>query len=207
MDDEALMEEFQAGTLEAFEVLVDRYEGRLTNYLYRFTGKKEASLDLLQETLLRVYQYRFSYKHIAKLSTWIFTIAGNLARAEYRRRKQSQVTSLQAVSREGEAYEFDVVDESSSPEEDAENSLQAARLQEALGSVPEPFREVVVLRDLQELSYEEVAQVTGLPQGSVKSRINRERAYLRSYLSDFHLSGIHTSQIARPSPSLTGEGL
>ena len=88
MSDEDLMSQFQAGTVEAFDILVSRYKDPLTNYIYRFLGDMKECEDLLQETFLRVYRNRHSYRRIAKYSTWLYTIAGNLARSEYRKRKR-----------------------------------------------------------------------------------------------------------------------
>ena len=88
MSDEDLMSQFQMGTVEAFDILVSRYKDPLTNYIYRFLGDMKECEDLLQETFLRVYRNRHSYRRIAKFSTWLYTIAGNLARSEYRKRKR-----------------------------------------------------------------------------------------------------------------------
>ncbi|MEL6611285.1 MAG: sigma factor, partial [Bacteroidota bacterium] len=84
MNDEDLMAHFQQGTVEAFDLLVGRYRDPLSHYVYRFVGDARECEDLLQETFLRVYRNRHSYRRIAKFSTWLYTIAGNLARSEYR---------------------------------------------------------------------------------------------------------------------------
>lgn len=102
MSDEDLMAQFQAGTVEAFDILVSRYKDPLANYLYRFLGDPKEVEDLLQETFMRVYRNRHSYRRIAKFSTWLYTIAGNLARSEYRKRKRRRLYSLQSVNREEE---------------------------------------------------------------------------------------------------------
>ena len=115
MSDEDLMEQFQAGTVEAFNILVDRYSERLMHYLYGFLGDTKRCEDLLQETFLRVYRNRHSYQRIAKFSTWLYTIAGNLARSEYRKRKRRRMYSIQSVNRDNEEYELAIPDESFSP--------------------------------------------------------------------------------------------
>ena len=186
MNDEELMAQFQAGTVAAYDILVDRYKDQLTNYIYRFVGDWEECEDLLQETFLRVYRNRHSYRPVAKFSTWLYTIAGNLARSEYRKRKRRNVYSIQSVNRDNEEYEIDIPDESFSPDEAAEGAIQDKYIQEALMEIPEEFREVVVLRDIQQLSYDEIAQVTGLPMGTVKSRINRGRTKLQALLKDVY---------------------
>ncbi|SHK90637.1 RNA polymerase sigma factor [Rhodothermus profundi] len=186
MSDEDLMEQFQAGTVEAFNILVERYSERLMHYLYGFLGDARRCEDLLQETFLRVYRNRHSYQRIAKFSTWLYTIAGNLARSEYRKRKRRRVYSIQSVNRDDEEYEIALPDETFAPDKHAESIIQDKYIQEALRSIPPDFREVVVLRDVQQLTYEEIAQITGLPMGTVKSRINRGRTKLQALLKDIY---------------------
>ena len=115
MNDEDLMSQFQMGTVEAFDILVSRYHDPLTNYIYRFLGDLKECEDLLQETFLRVYRNRHSYRRIAKFSTWLYTIAGNLARSEYRKRKRRRLYSLQSVNRDDEEYEVEIPDETFPP--------------------------------------------------------------------------------------------
>jgi len=186
MCDEDLMLQFQAGTVEAFDLLISRYRDPLTNYIYRFLGDMKECEDLLQETFLRVYRNRHSYRRIAKFSTWLYTIAGNLARSEYRKRKRRRLFSIQSVNRDDEEYEVEIPDETFSPDRHTESTIQDHYIQEALKQIPEEFREVVVLRDVQQLAYEEIAQITGLPMGTVKSRINRGRTKLQFLLKDIY---------------------
>jgi len=188
MSDEDLMEQFQQGTVEAFNILVDKYSERLTHYLYGFLGDAKRCEDLLQETFLRVYRNRHSYQRIAKFSTWLYTIAGNLARSEYRKRKRRRMYSLQSVNRDNEEYELQLPDETFRPDNHAESTIQDKYIQDALDEIPESFREVVVLRDVQQLAYEEIAEITGLPMGTVKSRINRGRSKLQILLKDVYLT-------------------
>lgn len=186
MSDEDLMSYFQAGTVEAFDLLVNRYKDPLTNYIYRFLGDMKECEDLLQETFLRVYRNRHSYRRIAKFSTWLYTIAGNLARSEYRKRKRRRLYSLQSINREEEEFELEIPDETFLPDRHTESTIQDHYIQEALKLIPEEFREVVVLRDVQQLAYEEIAEITGLPMGTVKSRINRGRTKLQALLKDVY---------------------
>ena len=186
MNDEDLMEQFQAGTVEAFNILVERYSERLMRYLYGFLGDVKRCEDLLQETFLRVHRNRHSYQRIAKFSTWLYTIAGNLARSEYRKRKRRRMYSLQSVNRDNEEYELEIPDETFLPDKHAESMIQDAYIQQALKEIPASFREVVVLRDIQQLAYEEIAEITGLPMGTVKSRINRGRTKLQGLLRDIY---------------------
>jgi len=186
MSDEDLMSQFQAGSVAAFNILVERYSERLTHYLYGFLGDMRRCEDLLQETFLRVYRNRHSYRRIAKFSTWLYTIAGNLARSEYRKRKRRRLYSIQSVNRDNEEYEMQLPDESFSPDRHAESTIQDKHIQQALDEIPASFREVVVLRDVQQLAYDEIAEITGLPMGTVKSRINRGRTKLQALLKDVY---------------------
>ena len=180
--DEDLMTQLQSGSEEAFELLVRRHSRSVRNYLFRFVGNVEVAEDLTQDTFLRVFKSRQSYRRIAKFTTWLYTIAGNLARSEYRRRNRAQLSSIQLVSQENGEYMMDVEDESPGLDVDLDIGMQYDRAQRALENVPESFREVVVLRDVQDLSYEEIGSITGLPMGTVKSRIHRGRTLLHTLL-------------------------
>ena len=182
MVDEDLMELFQAGTVEAYNILVGRYSERLMHYLYGFLQDKKRCEDLLQETFLRVHRNRHSYQRIAKFSTWLYTIAGNLARSEYRKQKRRHMYSIQSTSRDNEEYEMPLPDETFLPDKDTESALQDEYIQTALRLIPPAFREVVILRDVQQLAYDEIAEITGLPMGTVKSRINRGRNKMQNLL-------------------------
>ena len=186
MDDEDLMAQFQAGSVEAFDLLVSRYKDPLASYLYRFLGDAREGEDLLQETFMRVYRNRHSYRRIARFSTWLYTIAGNLARSEYRKRKRRRIQSLSSVNRDEEEYEVEIPDDTFRPDTYANGVIQETAVQQALRHIPEEFREVVVLRDIQQLAYEEIAEITGLPMGTVKSRINRGRTKLQGLLKDVY---------------------
>ena len=186
MTDEELMGQLQAGIEEALEILVDRYSERLGYYLHRFVKDSDKVQDLLQETFLRVYRNRHSYEPIAKFSTWLYTIAGNLARSEYRRRKRQRTYSMNSVNREEEEYELQIPADTLAPDRHAERGIHDKHIQQALDQIPEDFREVVVLRDVQQLTYEEISEITGLPMGTVKSRINRGRTKLQELLADVY---------------------
>jgi len=190
MCDEDLMEHFQAGVVEAYNILWERWTGPLVNFLFRFTGDKKACEDLIQETFLRVYRNRHSYKRIAKFSTWLYTIAGNLAKTEYRKRSRRRMDSIQSFNRDGEEFEMPLPDETFSPDRHTESSMQDHFIQMGLLAMPDHFREVVILRDIQQLSYEEIAIITGLPMGTVKSRINRGRNKLQDLLHGIYPFGI-----------------
>ena len=179
------MFQLQSGVEEAFNLLVERYRDRLASYLYHFLHDDEQARDLLQETFLRLFRNRHSYEPIAKFSTWLYTIAGNLARSEYRRRKRHRTHSIYQEG-DGEEYEMPIPAENLAPDRFAERGIHSKKIHEALDALSDDFKEVIILRDVQLLSYEEISEITGLPMGTVKSRINRGRGKLQESLKDVY---------------------
>ena len=183
--DEELIAEYQNTNDErAFEILVRRYKNPLTNYVFRFLGDFDACNDIVQETMIKFHRYKDNYSSVAKFSTWIYTIAGNLARTEYRRRQRKSFIS---VNDYGEDHKtFDIPDECYRPDVMTDSGIKDKIIQDALLKVKESFREAVILRDVQGMSYDEIAEITGLNVGTVKSRINRGRAQLQELLKDIY---------------------
>ncbi|GJQ63903.1 MAG: RNA polymerase sigma24 factor [Melioribacteraceae bacterium] len=185
LTDEELIKEFQDfNTLEAYEILVKRYKDPLTNFVYRFVGDKDVCTDIVQDTMIKFYLNKDSYKSFAKFSTWIYTIAGNLAKNELKRRKRRTILSLH---NDDEEKSLQIEDKSFiMPDRATDNQIKSGMIQKALLKVKEVYREVVILRDIQNLSYEEIAEITGLSIGTVKSRINRGRTQLQKLLSNIY---------------------
>lgn len=183
-DEQLIMEFQQNNTLKAFEVLVQRYKNPLTNFVYRFLGDYEACNDVVQETMIRFYRNKDSYKSIAKFSTWIYTIATNLAKTEYQRKRRRQIFSLSSYGEENENYE--IPDESYRPDVITDSVIKEKIIQKALLKISSAYREAVILRDIQELSYEEIAEILGIEVGTVKSRINRGRLQLQKLLKNIY---------------------
>ncbi|HEY4643633.1 MAG TPA: sigma-70 family RNA polymerase sigma factor [Bacteroidota bacterium] len=179
------MASFQNGDEEAFNQIVARFKDPLVNFVYRFLGNYDDCVDVVQETFVRVFRKRDRYQPIAKFSTWIYTIAGNLAKTELRRRSIRNWVSLSQL-RAVPGQDIDIPDDRYSPEKGAESALKEEIIQKALLAIPRKYREVVVLRDIQELSYEEISKITGLSLGTVKSRINRGRTQLQVLLKDIY---------------------
>ena len=178
--DEDLIERFQKDDFYAFDLIVQRYKDQLQNFIYRFVGSQEEAEDIVQETFLRVYRKRKAYKRIAKFSTWIYTIAGNLARTELRRRKRRKLFSVTDMGYEDRDYE--ISDEVYNPEKHVDGLIQEEIIQKEINDLSPKFREVIILRDVQELSYEEISKIIKVPIGTVKSRVNRGRLKLQSRL-------------------------
>lgn len=183
-DEELILEFQQNDTAKAFEILVQRYKNSLTNFAFRFLGDYEASIDIVQETFVKVYRYKDTYTTIAKFSTWIYTIAGNLAKTEYQRRKRKRFFSINSYGENNE--NFEIPDESYRPDIITDSGIKDEIIQKALLKVSAVYREAVILRDIQDLSYEEIAEIMKITVGTVKSRINRGRAQLQKMLKDIY---------------------
>jgi len=170
----------------AFTELVRRYQGRIMNLVSRVLNDRECADDLTQEVFVRVFVHRRNYRRGSKLSTWVFTIAVNLAKNEIRRRvRRRNWFSLDALQETLQDSAMVFAD----PGEGHERTMERVQLQEALGrmivTVPEKYRLALVLRDIEGLPYEEIAQVLGIPGGTVRSRINRARSLLKRKLKPF----------------------
>lgn len=183
VSDEDLLARSLTGDLGAFEVIVNRYKDRLFNFVLRFVKDQQTAEDIVQETFLRAYRNRHSFQAVAKFSTWIYTIAGNLAKSELRRRKRWRFLSI-GTQNEETGMTFELPDTGAPPDSRTETALAESRIQEALTQLPERYREAVVLRDIEGLDYDEISQIIGCPLGTVKSRINRGRLRLQEELGD-----------------------
>ncbi|RJP81354.1 MAG: sigma-70 family RNA polymerase sigma factor [Candidatus Zixiibacteriota bacterium] len=180
LTDEQLIARFQGGDQAAFDQIVERYQGQLINFVGRLLNDRNAAEDIVQETFLRVYRNKHRYKEIARFSTWIYTIAGNLARTELRRRK---IRNFFSISQRGEGEkDYEIPDTEIDVEKSVEGSLIKDMIMREVMNLPVYFREVIILRDIQDLSYEEISQILKVPLGTVKSRVNRGRSQIQKRL-------------------------
>ena len=179
--DEELILAFQNGDRNAFNQIVERYKDKLSNFLYRFTYDIDSAQDLAQDTLLKVYIKKDSYKEIAKFSTWIYTIASNLAKTELRKIKRRKTYTISDLSTDDR--EFVIHQSDAESFEDEEDTLVSGKiLQKCLNNLDDEFKNIIILRDIQELSYDEISKILKIPLGTVKSRINRGRFKLKDLL-------------------------
>jgi len=178
--DEELIARFQAGDVYAYEQLVRRYKEPLLNFVFRFIGDLVEAEDIVQDTFYRVYKNKHYYKEVAKFSTWIYTIAGNLAKTELRRRRRKRFFSINKESINEK--EVEIPDLKSDPEVETNTIVTEKIIQQAIGKLPQKFRQVIVLRDIQGFSYEEISSIIKVPLGTVKSRVNRARLRLQEDL-------------------------
>jgi RNA polymerase sigma-70 factor (ECF subfamily) len=172
LPDLELMERVQKGDMVSYNALVNRYKDRLFNMLTRMLSSEDEARDLLQETFLRVWQHKMSFDFRYAFSTWIYTIALNLARNELRPRKKFKFFDI-----------FDFAEKIPAKEEKKGSSPKLKQLLEReIQKLPEKYKTAFILRDVDSLSYEEIAQVLGIPLGTVKSRVNRARSILKKRL-------------------------
>ena len=180
--DEELIARFQEGDEQAYVELVNRFRNRLMSFIYRYVNDMEQAEDIVQDALLKLYTHKHNYKNIAKFSTWIYTIAANLAKTELRKKKSRKVTYLSQMGPEEKDYELPAVEPDT--DELAQSEYIENKIQAAIQKLPLHFRTVTILRDIQELSYEEISKIVDVPLGTVKSRINRARIQLQKELKD-----------------------
>ncbi len=185
LSDEDVMEQLQAGVVQAFDIIVSRYKDRLHNFLFRYTHNHEDCEDLVQETFLRVYRSRHSYERIAKLSTWMYTIALNLAKTMYKKKQRMSTISIHADESDPDDREFVIPDTVLLQDDELHLKLSVQELEKALSELNDDFKEVIILRDIQQLTYEEISEITGTAMGTVKSRINRARLQLQEKIGDY----------------------
>ena len=177
-----------SGREDGFEELVRRYQRPIAAYVYRMVGDYEAALDLTQEVFIKVYNSLRRYRSEFKFSTWIYKIAHNSAVDHLRRQGGRE----QALLREfdGEQYDLPVESHRPSPEQESERAERRAEIEQVVSQLPTAYRELVVLRHSHDLSYDEIAEVTGLPLGTVKNRLFRAREVMRREFVGRGITGV-----------------
>jgi RNA polymerase sigma-70 factor (ECF subfamily) len=178
LDDGELVSAYLLGQSRAFDVLVDRYQNRLLNFIYRTVGDRERAEDLVQEAFIRVHRHMARFDGAKKFSTWIYTIAGNLAKNELRNRSRNPLVLFQTMTQgwEDEERPLEFEDSSMAPDELFKKRHVKELVEATVARLPEHHREVFVLRELEGRSYEEIAEITHCNLGTVKSRLNRARS-------------------------------
>jgi len=179
-DKEILMK--AAKDQDSLGLLVKRYRTPLYNFVFRFVGDRETAEDIVQETFLRCLKHSHQYPAIEQVSTWLYTIAGNLAKTELRRRKRWHWVPIGPSAEEERTSFYEPVDKDQLPGEQTDTQRVQESVVEAIQNLPEEFREAVLLRDLNGFSYEEIAKIINCPVGTVKSRVNRGRLRLQRNL-------------------------
>ena len=177
LEDSPLVAAFLGGEKRAFTVLVERYHGRLVNFVYRTTGDRERSEDLVQETFIRVYRHLHRFDQTKKFSTWVYTIASNLAKNELRNRSRNPLVLFQMIRKnwDNDQRPLDWEDNTNRPDDLFRKRHLPSLGERAVSELPEHHRTVFILREMEGKTYEEIAEITSCNLGTVKSRLNRAR--------------------------------
>ena len=163
-------------------ILVKRYRIPLYNFVFRFVGDRETAEDVIQETFLRCLRHSHQFPAIEQVSTWLYTIAGNLAKTELRRRKRWHWIPIGPSEEEERSAFYEPIDKDQLPGEQTDTHQVRDAVVDAIHQLPDEFREAVLLRDLNGLSYEGIGKIINCPVGTVKSRVNRGRLRLQKTL-------------------------
>ena len=177
LEDTALVSAYLAGESRSFDVLVERYQARLLNFVYRIVGDRERAEDLVQEVFIRVHRHLGRFDRSKKFSTWIYTIASNLGKNELRNRARNPLVLFTSITQgwEDEERPLEFEDPSSRPDDQFRKRHVKELVEQSVAQLPKHHREVFVLREIEGRSYEEIAEITHCNLGTVKSRLNRAR--------------------------------
>jgi RNA polymerase sigma-70 factor (ECF subfamily) len=177
LDDSGVVAAHLAGNRRAFGELVERYQNRLLNFIYRTTGDRERAEDLVQETFIRVYRHLHRFDQTKKFSTWIYTISSNLAKNELRNRSRNPLVLFQTLMKNRQADErpLEWEDNTYRPDDLFRKRHLKSQVDAAVDQLPEHHRTVFILREMEGKTYEEIAEITSTNLGTVKSRLNRAR--------------------------------
>jgi RNA polymerase sigma-70 factor (ECF subfamily) len=177
LEDSQLVARYLEGERFAFQELAGRYQDRLLNFIYRTIGDRDRAEDLVQETFVRVYRHLHRFDPTKKFSTWIYTIASNLAKNELRNRSRNPLVLFQTIKKNWDADHrpLEWEDTQYKPDDLFRKRHLREKVEEAVKLLPEHHRIVFVLRELEGKTYEEIADITGCNLGTVKSRLNRAR--------------------------------
>jgi len=185
--DAEIIEQARRGDPLAWEKLVMRYSKRIFNLCYRFVERADQAEDLTQDVFVKVFRNLNNYKpETGSFVTWLMSVSRNLLIDHYRQSRDDRVTVSASADEEQEQSLFDILPANTpSPEVEVDRLEKVATLRKGLGKLSPELREAVILRDIEELSYQEIGAMLGIPDGTVKSRINRGRIELARCLQKF----------------------
>ncbi len=184
MSEQNLIKRCQEGEIEAFEQLIADYEKRILNYCFRMMGNPSDAEDAAQEVFVKVFRFIGNFNGQSSFSTWLYRVASNVCLDLLRKAKRQpqNTVSIHQENDEGEEYLMAIEDPEPNPYERAQLSEAQHVLLDALEQLGEEQKRVIILRDIEGLSYEEIAEITNIAPGTVKSRINRARQNLKKLL-------------------------
>ncbi len=188
LTDVELIEKAIGGREDGFEELVRRYQRPITAYVYRMLNNYDASLDVTQEVFIKVYKSLERYSSDYKFSTWLYRIAHNAA-IDFMRKNSVSPQSLEAENADG-TFQLQIESLNPTPEQERERSEWRREIQSVVKCLPTVYRELILLRHAQDLSYDEIAEITNLPLGTVKNRLFRAREMMREIFNDRGFKGV-----------------
>jgi RNA polymerase sigma-70 factor, ECF subfamily len=188
LTDGELLAKAITGREDSFEELVRRYQRPITNYVYRMVGSYDAALDVTQEVFIKVYNSMTRYSSEYKFSTWLYKISHNAA-IDYLRRNSNYEQSLETENTDG-TYQRQFESKRPSPETERQRSEWREEIETVVKRLPSGYRELILLRHTQDLSYDEIAEITNLPLGTVKNRLFRAREMMREMFIERGFTGI-----------------
>jgi RNA polymerase sigma-70 factor (ECF subfamily) len=195
--EEALITQCRKGSTAAFEQLVERYEKRVYNLAYRLTGNREDASDIAQEAFLKVYTSLNDFRGESSFSTWLYRVVSNACLDELRKRSRRKVVSFDNPYPGEDDSPRQLPSDDPEPSADMERIEEKEAVQRGINELSDDHRMIIIMRDIQDMSYEDIASVLGLSIGTVKSRLNRARLSLRDHLSSMELfsdRGVRTGE-------------
>ncbi|ABO50796.1 RNA polymerase, sigma-24 subunit, RpoE [Desulforamulus reducens MI-1] len=184
LEDQLLVERSKKGDREAFEHLVRLYENKVYTIAYRLMGNHADASDLAQDAFIKIYQALPNFRGDSSFSTWIYHITVNVCRDELRKRQRRPTVSLDDNSSDSNnSNTYEIRSNDPGPEEMLDRSETQAMIQACLNTLSDDYREIIVMREIQELAYEEIAEILGCSLGTVKSRLSRARQALKEKIS------------------------
>ncbi len=182
MNERALVELARNGDEAAFEKLVTLYERKVYATAFRYTGNEHDAMDISQEVFIRVFRFIHTFNLESSFSTWIYRITVNVCKDHIRKRAARGELPLELVDEETGEYTVEISDSTYDPVELYEQAELRQEIRSAIDDLPDNYKEVVLLRDIGGLSYEEISQTLEIEVGTVKSRLSRARERLRKFL-------------------------
>ena len=183
MSEKELVNLLKKGDRDAFNILIEQYQGKVYNIAVGMLNDQEDALDASQEVFINIYRGVGSFKENSSLSTWIYRVCANVCKDFLRKRmRKANVISLDSKTDDDEPMQ--IPDDAPTPERISEQTELQRRVREAMDQLSNEYKEVLVLCDIEGLSYEEISKILKIPEGTVKSRINRARQALRKKISE-----------------------
>ena len=183
--DEELVDQVLAGAVELYGELIDRYQGKLVNYLFRILRNEEDAHDLAQEVFFKIYSALDRFDPRYRFSTWLFRVAQNAAIDQIRKRRLKLVSLNRPDDGEGGGGEWEFAGDDPTPYQQVRNVERGTAIHQAIDELPGEYRELITLRHYAELSYDDIATMKEMPLGTVKNKLFRGRQMLKEKLADF----------------------